>query len=209
MQRSTIIRTSAVGAVCALAGGAAGIAASSASSPHRSAAPRAPRAGAAIAADPRPLLGFGPLAHAAGPPVHSDAIVPNDKGGFDSVTTDRGSFSSLSGDQLTISEGTKTAAYKTVTLTIPSHATVRRNGEQAKLSGLKAGDSVLVLQSPQGTFVAARDGQHAAFLHLRFGRPGRDDALPAPAPPPELPGKGSSGGSRNDPADAAEAGAPS
>jgi len=207
MRRSTIVRTSAVGAVCALAGGAAGIAASSASSPHRS---TQPLAGAAIAADPGPLLGFGPLAHAAGPPVHSDAIVPNDKGGFDSVTMDRGSFSSLSGDRLTITEGTKTATYKTVTLTIPSGASVRRNCEQAKLSDLKAGDTVLVVQSPKGTVVAAHDAQHAGgLLRFRLGRPGRDDTPPPPPPPPELPGRGSSSGSANDSPGAAEAGAAS
>ena len=164
MQRSTMMRMSAVGAVCALAGATAGIAGSSASSskPTKSAV-----ASAAIAVGPGVRFGFGPLADAAGPPVHSDTVVPNEKGGFDTVTMDRGSFSSLSGDQLTISEGTKSATYKTVTLTIPSNATVRRNGADAQLSDLKAGDEVFVVQSPSRTLVVAHDAQHPGPLALK------------------------------------------
>jgi hypothetical protein len=134
------------------------------------------------------MLGFGPLAGTEGPPVHADAVVPNDKGGFDTVTMDRGSFSSLSGDQLTITEGTKSATYKTVTITIPANATVRRNDERAQLTDLKAGDEVMVLQSPNGTVVAAHDAQHPGPLALkvRASRPGEGPPhlkLP-PLPPP-------------------------
>jgi hypothetical protein len=192
MQRSTIMRTGAVGAVCALAGGAIGIAGSSASSSGqpsplvtREAGPRVAFAG--------PMLGFGPLAGSAGPPVHSDAVVPNEKGGFDTVTMDRGMFSSLSGDQLTITEGTKSATYKTVTLTIPSDATVRRNEEKAQLSDLKAGDEVFVVQSPSGTFVVAHDAQHPGPLALkvRAQRPG--EGPPQLKLPPSPPGEGPPG----------------
>jgi len=165
MQKSTIMRTGAVGAVCALAGGAIGIAGSSASSPSKP-TPLKMAAGLRLAVA-GPMLGFGPLLDAAGPPVHSDAVVPNEKGGFDTVTMDRGSFSSLSGDQLTISEGTKSATYKTVTLTIPSNATVRRNGADAQLSDLKAGDEVFVVQSPSRTLVVAHDAQHPGPLALK------------------------------------------
>jgi hypothetical protein len=181
MKKSTIVRTGAVGAVCALAGGAIGIAGSSASSSgHPSplevvAGPRVAFAG--------PMLGFGPLLDSAGPPVHADAVVPNEKGGFDTVTMDRGSFSSLSGDQLTITEGTKSATYKTVTLTIPSSATVRRNGEDAQLSDLKAGDEVLVVQSPDRSLVVAHDAQHPGPLALKRARLGGDG-------PPQLRGEG-------------------
>ena len=90
--------------------------------------------------------------------------MPNQSGGFETVTMDRGSFSSLSGDQLTITEGTKSATYKTVTLTIPSRATVRRNEAQAKLSDLKAGDEVNVIQSPKSTVVIANGAQHQRTL---------------------------------------------
>ena len=194
MQRSTMMRTGAVGAISALAGATAGIAGSSASSskPTQTAV-----ASAAIADGPGVRLKFGPLADAAGPPVHSDAVVPNEKGGFDTVTMDRGSFSSLSGNQLTITEGTKTATYKTVTLTIPSGATVRRNGEAAKLSDLKSGDTVMVMQSPKATVVAANDAQHPDLPQLKLGvsRMG-ERPFPLPKPPP-IPEEGSSSHSGN------------
>jgi hypothetical protein len=200
-----MMRMGAVGAVCALIGGAAGIAASSASSPTPT---KAAGASAVIAEGPGPRLGFGPVADAAGPPVHSENVVPNRKGGFDSVTMDRGSFSSLSGDQLTITEGTKTATYKTVTLTIPSGATVRRNGDAAKLSDLKSGDTVMVLQSPQGTVVTAHDAQHPDVLQLMLRVPPKGER-PMPLPkPPTNPREGSSSNS-GEGAAAPETGAPS
>jgi hypothetical protein len=118
--------------------------------------------------------------------------VPNEKGGFDTVTMDRGSFSSLSGDQLTITEGTKAATYKTLTLTIPSGATVRRNGQAAKLSDLKSGDTVMVLQSPHGTDVAAHDAQHPDLLQLKLRTPQKGEH-PFPLPKlPAIPEEGSS-----------------
>jgi hypothetical protein len=187
-----MMRMGAVGAVCALVGGAAGIAASSASSP---APTKAAGASALIAERPGPPFGFGPLADAAGPPVHSVNVVPNSKGVFDTVTMDRGSFSSLSGDQLTITEGTRAATYKTVTLTIPSGATVRRNGEDARLSDLKSGDTVMVLESPQGTVVTANDAHHPDVLQLKLRVPRRGEhPLFLPKPPP-IPQEGSSSNS--------------
>jgi hypothetical protein len=122
---------------------------------------------------------------------------------------DRGSFSSLSGNQLTITEGTKTATYKTVTLTIPAGATVRRNGEAAKLSDLKSGDTVMVMQSPKATVVAANDAQHPDLPPLKFGvshvgeRP-----FPLPKLPP-IPEEGSSSHSGNGAAAGPETGASS
>jgi hypothetical protein len=186
MTRSTILRTSTLGALCVLAGGAAGIAGTSASSPSN--------LRLSVARGERGFFKTGPLSSAAGPPVHSDAVVPNKSGGFDTITTDRGSFSSLSGGQLTITEGTKSATYKTVTLTIPPGATIRRNGAPAQLSDLKAGDEVNVLQGPKGSVVIAHDAQH----QLRFQRGGlrhRDGLPPAPGAPP-VPDEGSSRGSQ-------------
>jgi hypothetical protein len=145
------------------------------------------RAGGPVVAFAGPMLGFGPLAGADGPPVHSDAVVPDEKGGFDTVTMDRGKFSSLSGDQLTITEGTKSATYKTVTLTIPSNATVRRNDEKAELSDLKAGDEVFVVQGPNGTVVGAHDAQHAGPLGLKLRAPLRGEGPPGEGPPGEGP----------------------
>jgi len=183
-----MIRTGAVGALCVLAGGAAGIAGSSASSSNSTKTRGEPPA---IAVGPVPLLGLGPLSHAAGPPIHADTVVPNEKGGFETITMDRGSFSSLSGDQLTITEGTKSATYKTVTLTIPSGATVRRNDADAKLSDLKSGDTVMIVQSPEGTVVAAHDAQHPDLLRLKFGDR-RDGQVPVPPKLPPIPEEGAS-----------------
>jgi hypothetical protein len=192
MKRSTVLRTSGVGVLCAVAGGAAGIAGTSASSSRTLGAPNFEHRHGF-------LFGAGRLADAAGPPVHSNAVVPNKSGGFDTITMDRGSFSSLSGDQLTITEGTKTATYKTVTLTIASGATIRRNEEKAQLVDLKAGDAVSVLQSPKATVVIARDAQHQ--LAFKPGLPGHGDGLAGegrgrlvPPAAPQAPQEGTSGG---------------
>jgi hypothetical protein len=195
MKRSTIVRTGAVGAVCALAGSAAGIAASSASTPHKT--PGVPLARrlmfkAGPLAGAVPGLGFViPGGGPAGPAVHSEAVVPNEKGGFDTITMDRGTYSSLSGDQLTITEGTKTATYKTVTLTIPTNATVRRNDAAAHLSDIKSGDTVMVAQSPQGTVVDARDAQHTEQMPLTF-RAFQHGGMPRPPKLPPMPEEGAS-----------------
>src|SRR5438105_3701653 len=90
-----------VGVACALIGSVAGIAVTSANtdtpSRHRFGpfgfglrGPGAGRAG---------TLGIG------GAPVHGELVVPNSAGnGFVTVTFDRGTFKSVSGDQLTITE---------------------------------------------------------------------------------------------------------
>ena len=187
------MRTAAIGATCALVGGAAGIAGSSASTPHKTGgAARYSR----IQAGPMigPGFALAMSGDAAGPPVHSESIVPNEKGGFDTVTMDSGAFSSLSGERLTITEGTKSATYKTVTLTIPNNATVQRNGEKAQLSDIKSGDTVTVLESPSGTVVNADDAQHGPQIHkIRTGEgPVTGKAGEGPPPPnaPEGAGAG-------------------
>jgi hypothetical protein len=203
MKRPTIMRTAAVGATCALIGGAAGIAGSQASTNHSTKGPvgHAARSGQVrfgMAAGSGFAIGIP--GDAAGPPVHSESVVPNEKGGFDTVTMDRGTFSSLSGEQLTITEGTKTATYKTVTLTIPSSATVYRNGEKATLSDIKSGDTVTVMQSPSGTVVNAFDAEHEPKLQIHKGGAGsgpvtmRAGEGPPPPGAPEGPtGEGSAG----------------
>jgi hypothetical protein len=182
MKRSTILRMSIVGGFCAIAGAAAGIAGSSASS-----SPAPPRIG--LHGDGF-LFRHGPLADVSGPPVHVDAVVPKQGGGFETVTMDRGSFSSLSANQLTINEGTGTATYKTVTMTIPPGATIRRNGTPAQLSDLRSGDDVTVIQSPANTVVIARDAKHGLRFHPgllpphNFPRRGYGSLpLPLPLPP--------------------------
>lgn len=212
MRRSTFIRTAAVGTACALAGGAAGIAESSASSTTQRSHGQAPRA--AICA--RKLTsgafagpGFaiplakrfaGPMMLAGGPAfaVHAEEVVANEKGGFETVTMDSGTFSSLSGNRLTINEGTRHATYKTVELTIPSNATVFRNGEKASLSDIAHGDTVTVEQSSAGTVVSAADERHepkfkAAWRVTRgaSSKQGSGEAAgPAPGSGPALPACG-------------------
>jgi hypothetical protein len=171
MQSNRFIRTAAIGALCAVVGTGAGIAGSSGASSSKSSSEsaRASHAG-------RPA---GPFRLAGGPPVHSEAVVPNKAGDkFITVTTDAGTVKSVSGDQLTITEGTKKLTYKDVTLTVSSDATVYRNGAKAALSDLQAGDHVMVSKSSEGTYVDAFDSRH------RPPHPGRHRNGPPPGPPP-------------------------
>jgi len=201
MKRPTIMRTAAVGATCALVGAAAGIAGSSASTNHttKGRAGHAARTGGLRfgMAVGGPGFAIGIPGDAAGPPVHSESVVPNEKGGFDTVTMDRGTFSALSGEQLTIAEGTKTATYKTVTLTIPGNAAVYRNGEKAALSDIKSGDTVTVMQSRSGTVVNAFDAEHEPKLQIHKGGEGSGRATKRAGegpPPPSAPGGPVGGG---------------
>jgi hypothetical protein len=86
--------------------------------------------------------------------VHGSVVVRT-KSGSATVTFDRGTVDSVNGQQLTMTEGTAKASYKTVTLTIPSTARVRDNRQKATLSDLKAGQRVIVVQAPKQTFVIA------------------------------------------------------
>ena len=76
--------------------------------------------------------------------------------GFANVTFERGKVDSVTGQQLTITEGTAKATYKTVTVTVPAGAVVRDNRQKAALSDVKAGQRVLVLTAPKRTYVIAR-----------------------------------------------------
>jgi hypothetical protein len=126
--------------------------------------------------------GPGPL---GGPPVHSEMVVPNKAGdGFITVTGDDGKVKSVSGSQLTITEGTEKATYKTVTLDIPSDATVVRDGNKAQLSDLQADDQVHVSQSPDGSFVFATDSAFQQKMLKQFRQHFKD----LPKPPSGVPG---------------------
>ena len=153
-RKRSFVRLGIVVGLCALAGAAAGIAGSAAAPSGKKSTP------SRHAGPPR---GFH------GGPVHADAVVLNRAGKtFITETEDRGKVKSVSGDQLTITEGIGSVTYKDVTLTIPSNATIVRNFAKAKLSDLKAGDFVHVSQSSDGTFVLASDASH---------RPGRGFGL--------------------------------
>jgi hypothetical protein len=104
---------------------------------------------------PTRALRAGRLRRLAGRAVHG-SVVLHTKRGFVTVTFDRGTVQSVNGNQLTITEGTRSATYKTVTLTIPSGARIRDNRKLTTLSGVKAGQRVLVVVAPQRTYVIAR-----------------------------------------------------
>ena len=87
--------------------------------------------------------------------VHGSLVV-HGRSGWVTVTFDRGVVGSVSGNQLTITERTKKAVYKTVTLTIPSNAIVRDNKQKATLGQLKSGQRVLVVSGLNRTRVVAR-----------------------------------------------------
>jgi hypothetical protein len=141
-----------IGAACAVAGaGASAIATAGAAgtSTATSAATSTPAAQspAARVAARRALLRRG---------VQGTVVVAT-KTGFATVTFNRGFVQGVSGQQLTIREGTKKATYKTVTLTIPAGAKVRDNGQTATLSQLTQGQRVGVVQGPKNTWVTARN----------------------------------------------------
>jgi hypothetical protein len=147
MKQTKTMRTVGVAALCAALGTAGGIASSGAASSTSK------KANSTRQGPP----GGPPGGHA----VHEDAVVLNKAGtAFINATEDSGSVVSVSGDQLTIKEGTKSVTYKTLTLTIPSGTTIKRNGSTAQLSELKAGDHVHVTKSSDGTTVFADDGTH-------------------------------------------------
>jgi hypothetical protein len=91
--------------------------------------------------------------------VHGDLVVKT-KTGFGTVTFDRGKVDSVSGQQLTMTDATRNASYKTITLTIPSGAVIRDDRKPAALSDLKAGQRVIVVQAPKRTFVVAHTPKH-------------------------------------------------
>jgi hypothetical protein len=176
MKRVNFVKAGAVAAGCAVVGAAAGIA-GSAAAPSSSKAP--PWRIEAKRMHAGPLRGaFG------GPPVHFEAVVPKRSGsGFETVTGDSGKLKSRSGNDLTITEGTPTQTYKDVTITIPSNATIFRNGAKASLDALKDGDHVRVSQSPDGTFVMARDASFRPRFEGRHPHWGRGPGGPPPYGP--------------------------
>ena len=87
--------------------------------------------------------------------VQGSAVVRT-KTGFATVTFERGKVDSVSGQRLTLTEGTAKAAYKAVTVSVPANAVVRDDRRRAALSDVKPGQRVLVLAAPKRTYVIAR-----------------------------------------------------
>jgi hypothetical protein len=149
MHRKKLIAASL--AACALAASSAAIAQGS-STKHASAKGRAAQA---MGAPQGPGAGM-PGGHA----VHSVSVVLDKAGtGFITQTTDEGTIESVdsSAGTLTIVEGTKSVTYKTLTLDVPTGATVTLDGKASSLGALEAGDRVSLSTSSDGTTVSATD----------------------------------------------------
>ena len=162
-----------VAVLCLAIGAMAGIGSGSAATTHKA------HSSSSSSGQPGP-----PGGSMGGPAIHSVSVVPNKEGtGFDTLTMDGGTVQSVSGQQLTITEGTKTLTYKTVTLTIPANATVTRDGKSAKLSELQSGDHVMVCENSDGTsMVNAADSS--------FTPPQGPGGQGGPGGPPGAPGQG-------------------
>lgn len=196
MSRSTKLKGALAGSVCVTVGAAAGIAGAGAA-PGTHTVKVAPAVPPAMRTLPWRRFGVRPGRGliVGGPAVHAEAVVPNRAGtGFITVTSDAGTVQSLSGDKLTIKEGVGKLTYRTVTLSIPSGATVVRDFAKSTLGALRSGDRVRVTRSSEGTFVIAGDGAHLKWRLRPPGappglgpqaRPGGAPPLPAP---PALPG---------------------
>jgi hypothetical protein len=143
-------RLLALGAVCAAAGAGAGtIAAAGASSGQGSASGTNTRAAAHA---------HGGLTRLARRTVHGELTVDTSTG-FRTVTINRGTVDSVSGDTLIMTDGTPKASDQKVTVTIPSSARVRNDRRTAVLSSLTSGERVVVVQLPGRTVVRARPAQ--------------------------------------------------
>jgi len=148
---SAKLKAAATGAACVVVGATAGIVGASAAPASK---PSKPQSVVPLARGPWRGLGPGRGPAAFGPAVHADVVVLNRAGTkFITVTEDSGTVQSVSGDALTIKEAVGKITYRTVTLTIPSGASVTRNFAKVTLSALKSGDRVRVVQSSDGTEV--------------------------------------------------------
>jgi hypothetical protein len=169
-----------VAAVCAIAAVTAAIAQGSGTSKSSSTKSKAGTAHAAQAGTPGPPGDGVGGPHGVGGPdggaVHSVSVVPDKAGtSFITLTSDRGTVQSADSGAgtITIVEGTQSATYKTLTLSVPSGAKVMRNGAGASLGDIKAKDEVSVESSSEGTTVFAMDSSfHLEHGHGRGGPPG-------------------------------------
>jgi hypothetical protein len=175
------LKAAATGAACVVVGAAAGIVGASAAPTSKSSKPAGPAlpqtrgAGRAF----RLHRQSGDL----GPAVHASVVVLDKAGtGFITATEDSGTVQSVSGKQLTIKEAVGSVTYKTITLTIPSGATISRDFSSTALSALKAGDRVRVVQSSEGTDVMAVDTSTLPRDH-RPGGPGNPGGPGGPGGP--------------------------
>jgi hypothetical protein len=95
-----------------------------------------------------------------GDAVHSvDVVLNKAKTAYITQTTDAGAVESVdsAAGTITLLEGTKALTYKTVTVPVPSGATVALDGKSSTLGALVAGDHVSISSSSDGTDVMAMD----------------------------------------------------
>jgi type II secretory pathway pseudopilin PulG len=206
MKGSQLKRMTIVIAVCAAVGAIAGIAGSAAAPSSSSSKAKATTKAQKQAAKrqaralKRGFRGFagpgGPGGHGiGGGPVHATAVVPNQDGtGFDTITTDAGTLNSVDGTTVHVKEAIDKATYKDdVAVDVGDNAKVIRNGQDAKLSDLKAGDHVRVITGgAKGNIVIAEDDAWIAQMKKRFSERGafRHHGFGPGGPPPGAPGPG-------------------
>jgi hypothetical protein len=144
------VRTVALATGCVALGAGAGAIASAGAATHHSVKVnhRAQHAGAGHR--------LRRLRSGAGGAIQGTLVVPTSNGtSFATISFDRGFVAAVSGQQLTINEGTAKATYKAVTLTIPTSATVRNNRTPAALGSLTKGERVAVVQGVKKEWVIA------------------------------------------------------
>jgi hypothetical protein len=181
MNRKRLIGS--IAAACAAAALTAGIAEGSGTTTQSSTATQpSTTSGATMPGHDRhggPPGGRGP----GGDAVHSvDVVLNKAKSAYITQTTDEGTVESVEssgGGSITLLEGTKSLPYKTVTVTVPSSATVTLDGKSSTLSALVAGDRVSVSSSSDGTDVMAMDSS----FKPEGGHP--PDGMKGQAPPGE------------------------
>lgn len=144
--------------LCVSVGAAGGIAGGNAATTKHKSASRQARSADANEPTGSPDGFRGGPGHFA---VHEEAVVLDKAGkAYITATDDSGTVASVSGNDLSIKEGTTAVPYKTVKVTLPDGAKVYRNSAVAKVGDLKSGDHVHVSQSSDGTVVLADDGTH-------------------------------------------------
>jgi hypothetical protein len=147
MQSKRIAIGALVAGACVLIGALGGIASGSAASKKSSTRTHA-------AAQTQPGPGHPGFGGPGGPSIHSVSVQLNQAGtGYVTVTSDSGKLQSVdtSASTVTLVEGLSSNPYKTVTLSVPSGATVSLDGKTSSLGALAAGDHVVVSSSSDGT----------------------------------------------------------
>ena len=175
----------AVATTCALVGAASGIATSGAATTAKTtAAAKAKAAAAAKAKAAAVAAGAAWPDHGGrhgGFAVHSVSVQLNEAGtAFVTVTRDEGTVKAISGNEITVHEGTATVTYQDAAITVPDGATITRNDATAALADIKVGDRISISTSSDGTYVRADDPTFrpaGGRGHGRFGGP------PPPADP--------------------------